>query len=137
MERFVLLSLISLIIFCAFRGISVFNARKHKNIINESFVQEESALEKNDNEYGRPTGIFIPNVLARWPWRRRINPNYSVVKKESDAWMMSFQAFSPKAQDAFNRCDPSRYFRLVYVVDILILFDRSLRLFMPSYSQKR
>ncbi|KAI9457169.1 terpenoid synthase [Boletus coccyginus] len=91
METATLLSLnlpICLLIFFAF--VSVFIARRDEGTITESPVWEV---------------IFIPNVLARWPWPRRINPNYAVVKKEADAWIMNFQAFSPSAQDAFNRCD--------------------------------
>jgi hypothetical protein len=80
----------------------------HNRVTNESIVREGSTLEKKDHRYGRPTRIFIPNVLARWPWPRRINPNYAVVKKEADAWLTSFQAFSPKAQDAFDRCNFGR-----------------------------
>jgi hypothetical protein len=139
METFILLSLsplVGLLILCAIRGVSVLIDRKQKSITNESLVREESALEKNDNRYGGPTRIFIPNVLARWPWPRRINPNYAVVKKEADAWLMSFQAFSPKAQDAFNRCDFSKCFPS-YSARIPILFHRLLRLFSLPYGWKR
>ncbi|KAG1869402.1 terpenoid synthase [Suillus subalutaceus] len=38
--------------------------------------------------------IFIPDLLARWPFPRRLNQHYS-----------NFKAFSPKAQQAFNRCN--------------------------------
>jgi hypothetical protein len=109
----------------------------YNSVTNESIAREESALEKNVNRYGgRPTRIFIPNVLARWPWPRRINTNYAVIKKEADAWIMSFQAFSPKAQDAFNRCEFGKSFPS-YSVRILILFDSSPRLFSLPYGQKR
>ena len=135
METFIfsLSPLVGLLILCAFRGVSV-----HKSVTNKSIDREESALEKNISTCRRPTRIFIPNVLAsaRWQWPRRINPNYAVVKKEADAWLSSFQAFSPKAQDAFNRCDFSKCF-LSYSVCILILFDRPPRLFSLPYSQKR
>ncbi|OJA09461.1 hypothetical protein AZE42_11144 [Rhizopogon vesiculosus] len=49
--------------------------------------------------------IFIPNVLARWPWPRRLNQHYPEVGAESTAWIASFKPFSPKAQDAFDRCE--------------------------------
>ncbi|KAG2040647.1 terpenoid synthase [Suillus americanus] len=49
--------------------------------------------------------IFIPDVLARWPFPRRPNQHYSKVSAESSAWLESFKAFSPKAQQAFDRCD--------------------------------
>ena len=113
--------LIGLLILCVFRGISVLIARIDKNVINEYIVPEESALDKNVNKCSEPTRIFIPNVVARWPWRRRINPNYAVVREEADAWITSFQAFSPKAQDAFNRCDFSKFF-LLYSARIPICF---------------
>ena len=125
METFILLSLSSLIgllIHWAFRGVSVLIGRKHKSTTNNSLVREGLAPEKkNDNRYGGPARIFIPNVFARWPWPSRINPNYAVVKKEADAWMTSFQAFRPEAQDAFNRCDFSKCFPS-YSFRILICF---------------
>jgi hypothetical protein len=139
METFNQLSfspLVGLLILCAIRGVSVLIARIHKSVTNESIAWEESALETNSTKGSKSTRIFIPNVLARWPWPRRINPNYAVVKKESDAWMASFQAYSPKAQDASNRCDFSKFITS-YSVRIPILFGRSLCLFMLPYGQKR
>lgn len=52
--------------------------------------------------------LRIPNTLANWPWPRTINSHYESCKAESAAWVESFQAFSPKAQKAFNKCDFSR-----------------------------
>ena len=112
MGTFILLllsSLVGLLIVRAFRGVSIF-ARKDKSTTNGPIVGEESALEKNVNKCSRPIKIFIPKVLSRWPWPRQINPHYAVVKKEADAWLASFQPFSPKAQDAFDRCDFSKCF---------------------------
>ncbi|KAF8546266.1 terpenoid synthase [Imleria badia] len=99
----------------AFRGVYALISGL-KSITNEPVVREELVSEKNINRYGGPTRIFIPNVLVRWPWPRRINPHYAVVKKEADAWITSFQAFSPKAQDAFNRCDFNLLACLAYPV---------------------
>ncbi|KAF8433264.1 terpenoid synthase [Boletus edulis BED1] len=79
--------------------------RGRKRITSEPILREETPHKKSVNKQGTPTRIFIPNVFARWPWPRRIHPNYAVVKEEADAWMTSFKAFSPKAQDAYNRCD--------------------------------
>ena len=141
MEPFILLlsPLIGLLILCAFRGVSVLISRKQTSITNKSIVREELTLEKNEDKSSRLTRIFIPNVLvsARWPWPRRINPNYAVVKKESDAWMASFQAYSPKAQDAVHRCDYSKSINPSYFVRIQILFNRSPQQFSLSYSPKR
>ncbi|KAG2040645.1 terpenoid synthase, partial [Suillus americanus] len=47
--------------------------------------------------------IFIPDMLARWPIPRLLNQHYSKVSAESSAWLESFKAFSPKAQQAFDR----------------------------------
>ena len=52
-----------------------------------------------------PERYYIPKTLENWKWPRRINPHRSEVEAESLAWMKSFNAFSPKAQDAFDRCD--------------------------------
>lgn len=49
--------------------------------------------------------IFIPDILARWPFPRRLNQHHCKVRAESSAWLESFRAFSPKAQQAFDRCD--------------------------------
>ncbi|KAK0670689.1 isoprenoid synthase domain-containing protein [Cercophora samala] len=49
--------------------------------------------------------IHLPDTLRNWPWKRTINPHYEDCKRESEAWIESFQAFSPKAQQAFNRCN--------------------------------
>ncbi|KAL4252933.1 Terpene synthase [Abortiporus biennis] len=51
------------------------------------------------------THIQFPDLLATWPWSRRINPHYDQVKEESKIWLESFNALSPKAQRAFNACD--------------------------------
>ena len=106
----VCLLICGLLIPCAFLSVSVLVIRMHKSFTNGSINREESTLEENDNKCGRSTRIFIPNVLARWPWSRRINPNYAVLKKEAGAWITSFQAFSSKGQDAFNRCEFGKSF---------------------------
>jgi len=53
--------------------------------------------------------IVLPNMLATWKWPRRINPHYGEVKQASAAWLAGFGAFSPKAQQAFDRCDFSMW----------------------------
>ncbi|KAJ3748509.1 terpenoid synthase [Lentinula detonsa] len=59
--------------------------------------------------------IFIlPDTLCRWRWNRKLNPNYEKVKAESKAWLESFHAFPPKAQNAFNRCDFNLLASLAY-----------------------
>jgi hypothetical protein len=60
--------------------------------------------------------IFIPDLLARWPFPRRLNQHYPKVSAESCAWLESFQAFSPKAQQAFDRCDFSLLGCLTYSI---------------------
>lgn len=128
--------LLGLLVHFAFYGVYVLIAKRRNSSKSESIVQGEPSFEKRDNKYGRPTRIFIPNVLARWPWPRRINTNYAVVKKEADAWLTSFRAFSPKAQDAFNRCDFSKSLPS-QLVRVLILFDRSPRLSSLSKCEQR
>ncbi|KAG6374634.1 isoprenoid synthase domain-containing protein [Boletus reticuloceps] len=105
-------ALIALLIRFAFSNAPGLVARRCKGITSESILREEMLLRQSVNKSETPTRIFIPNVFARWPWPRRINPNYAVVKEEADAWMTSFKAFSPKAQDVYNRCDSSKSFSL-------------------------
>ncbi|SJK98686.1 uncharacterized protein ARMOST_01955 [Armillaria ostoyae] len=47
----------------------------------------------------------LPETVANWPWPRKINPYYEEAKAESEAWFRSFEAFTPEAQRAFDRCD--------------------------------
>lgn len=55
-----------------------------------------------------PSGFYLPDTLACWPWPRRLNSHYAEVKQASASWLESFGAFSQKAQKAFNRCDFSK-----------------------------
>ncbi|KZV89536.1 terpenoid synthase [Exidia glandulosa HHB12029] len=57
---------------------------------------------------------MLPDTLAHWPWTRRINPAYEETRLESSRWINSFNAFSPAAQKAFDRCDFSRLVALAY-----------------------
>ena len=52
--------------------------------------------------------FHIPDVLRNWPWQRSLNPHYLECKAESASWLEGFNALSPKAQAAFNRCDFSK-----------------------------
>ncbi|KAG1886767.1 terpenoid synthase [Suillus subluteus] len=69
-----------------------------------------------------PKKIFIPDVLARWPFPRRLNQHHSKVSAESSAWLESFKAFSPKAQQAFDRCD----FGKTWLLTTLLMYSRPL-----------
>ncbi|KAH9072901.1 terpenoid synthase [Lactarius deliciosus] len=61
-----------------------------------------------------PERYYIPNNLDQWKWPRHINPHYAEVKAASAAWARSFGAFSPKAQEAYDRCDFNRLASLAY-----------------------
>ena len=52
----------------------------------------------------RPQLVF-PDNLADWPWPRAINPHYQECKAASEAWIRTFNAFGPKAQKVFDKCD--------------------------------
>ncbi|KAH9173525.1 terpenoid synthase [Lactarius sanguifluus] len=49
--------------------------------------------------------FYIPKTLENWKWPRRINPHHNEVKAAAVAWIRSFGAFSPKAQEVYDRCD--------------------------------
>ena len=137
MEALLSLSvLLSLLIHFAFYVVSSMINGRRNSAVKQSIIQGESSLEKSVGNHGRPTRVFLPNVLARWPWPRRINPKYAVLKQEADTWITSFRAFSPKAQDAFNRCDFSMCLSS-WRVRVLILFDRSPRMSSLSKSEQR
>jgi hypothetical protein len=79
---------------------------------------------------------YIPNNLDNWKWPRHINPHYAEVKAESAAWARSFGAFSPKAQDAYDRCDFSKIYRLIQTNSIThFLLDRLACLAYPLHNK--
>jgi hypothetical protein len=49
--------------------------------------------------------ITFPDVMADWPWRRRISPYFEEVRAESMAWFRTFNTFGPKAQRIFEECN--------------------------------
>ncbi|KAJ7797223.1 terpenoid synthase [Mycena olivaceomarginata] len=58
--------------------------------------------------------FHLPNTLIKWPYPRQINPFYDEIKRESSSWLEGFNAFSPKAQSAFNQCDFNLLASLAY-----------------------
>ncbi|KAG9311618.1 hypothetical protein JVU11DRAFT_7835 [Chiua virens] len=97
-------TLTGLLIYLVFTGIGEPIVQRHKVINVFSLWHKEPSI----HGIG-PTRIFVPNMLARWPWPHQINPNYTMLKKEADAWVASFQAFNPKAHDAYDHCNFSKH----------------------------
>ncbi|KAJ7123606.1 terpenoid synthase [Mycena epipterygia] len=60
------------------------------------------------------TIIRLPDTLTQWPYPREMNAYYDEIKRESSTWLESFNAFSPKSQSAFNRCDFNLLASLAY-----------------------
>ncbi|KAI0630499.1 terpenoid synthase [Trametes polyzona] len=56
----------------------------------------------------------LPDIYARWPWPRRINPFYEECAVESAAWLRSFSAFPPAKQAALDKCDFGLLAALIY-----------------------
>ena len=52
--------------------------------------------------------------MRNWPFPREINPYYAEVKKESDAWLRTFNFFNPKDTEAYLRCDFALASALIY-----------------------
>lgn len=66
-----------------------------------------------------PQQYRLPDTLKDWPWPRQINSHHDVVKAEATEWLHSFNAFSPKAQAAFDACD----FRKPIILAMSFLFS--------------
>ncbi|KAG6876332.1 hypothetical protein C0993_003968, partial [Termitomyces sp. T159_Od127] len=48
--------------------------------------------------------FILPDILAEWPWQRSINPlSGPQAEAESTAWILSFNAFTPRLQRALER----------------------------------
>ena len=58
--------------------------------------------------------LRTPDMLADWPWQRRINPLYEEVAAESDDWLRSFLPFTPKSQRAFETTQCGLVAGLIY-----------------------
>ncbi|KAF8188916.1 terpenoid synthase [Mycena galopus ATCC 62051] len=56
----------------------------------------------------------VSHIVNIWPWARHLSPHFEVCKKESTMWLQKFNAFSPKAQNAFDRCDFNLLASLAY-----------------------
>ncbi|KAH8981004.1 terpenoid synthase [Lactarius akahatsu] len=61
-----------------------------------------------------PERYYIPKTLENWKWPRHINPYHNEVQAAAVAWIRSFGAFSPKAQEAYDRCDFILFASLAY-----------------------
>ncbi|KAI9447578.1 terpenoid synthase [Lactarius indigo] len=57
---------------------------------------------------------YIPKTLENWKWPRRVNPHYNEVKEETAAWIKSSGVLSPKAEEAYDRCDINLFASLAY-----------------------
>jgi hypothetical protein len=67
----------------------------------------------------------IPDFLKNWPWPRKINPHYEECKADSSAWCESFGAFTPKAQEAFKKCDFSASKHILLSVVLTVRFPQT------------
>ena len=47
----------------------------------------------------------MPDLLAHWRWKGRLNPLREEVVAEGNAWFRSFTPFEPKSQRAFDLCN--------------------------------
>ncbi|KAG5719892.1 Pentalenene synthase [Termitomyces sp. T112] len=45
--------------------------------------------------------FILPDLLAKWPWKRNINPHHLQAKTESSAWIQGIIASTPPVQRAF------------------------------------
>lgn len=50
-----------------------------------------------------PYVFTLPDLLAKWPFKTEPNPRDDIMN-DSKEWVETYNAFGPKAQDAFNRC---------------------------------
>ncbi len=60
-----------------------------------------------------PSHFILPDLLDQWPFETEPNPHQELVE-DSARWVESYKAFSPKAQDAFNRCNFGIFASLAY-----------------------
>ncbi|KUI60988.1 Delta(6)-protoilludene synthase [Cytospora mali] len=49
--------------------------------------------------------VFLPDFQGSWKWPRQIHPHFEEIGQESSQWAASFGAFTPKAQEAIDKCN--------------------------------
>lgn len=69
---------------------------------------------------------MMPDTLASWPWKRKINPHYHEVKAESSVWIQKFTTFAPHMQRTFDLGNFGNFCILAYLKVVSIV--RSLAL---------
>ncbi len=47
----------------------------------------------------------LPDLLAQWPWPRKLNQHYQEAKSKSDKWLRDFKALDAKSQRSFDFCN--------------------------------
>lgn len=47
----------------------------------------------------------LPDLLANFPWPRRLSEHYKEAKAESSAWTESYHLFDEEGLKGFNLCD--------------------------------
>ncbi|KAI0273275.1 terpenoid synthase [Russula aff. rugulosa BPL654] len=47
----------------------------------------------------------LPDLVAQWPWPRKLNQHYQEAKSESGKWLRDFEALDTKSQRSFDFCD--------------------------------
>ena len=60
------------------------------------------------------THIYLPDILAAWPWPRKINPHHREATAEANAWFKSLNPLTPESQYAFDKGDFGRLAALCY-----------------------
>ena len=56
----------------------------------------------------------IPDLLADWSWKRRVNPFYEDVVAETNAWFKTFSTLNPKSRRAFEKFNFALLTALIY-----------------------
>ncbi|EJD48009.1 terpenoid synthase [Auricularia subglabra TFB-10046 SS5] len=65
----------------------------------------------------------LPDPLSDWPWPRRLNDAYARAKAASSAWVTGYNAFGPKAQEAFDKCDFKQLRMACDLMQLFFVFD--------------
>jgi hypothetical protein len=61
-----------------------------------------------------PTQFHIPDLLAKWPFKRTLNPAYTTIKAQTEVWMQNFGAFDVESRKQFEKAIPDLLVSLTY-----------------------
>ena len=77
--------------------------------VEECLISTLNRTPPHRTNMSSPSQLRLPDLLAQWPWPRKLNQHYQEAKTESDKWLRGFEVLDAKSQRSFDLCDFRQY----------------------------